>query len=118
MQISSLPNIQNVVGRSQAFFSTNSLTEEASANGRMCSLLLDETAEQFKESVRQFAQENIAPHAAKVDASNSFPKAGSCTFSFSPSVCCHNLFPSSHKWMFCEKAIINVKMQRLSNIAK
>jgi hypothetical protein len=66
----------NVVGRGQAFFSTNSLTEEASANGRMCSLLLDETAEQFKESVRQFAQENIAPHAAKVDASNSFPKAG------------------------------------------
>jgi len=64
----------NVVGRGQAFFSTNSLTEEASANGRMCSLLLDETAEQFKESVRQFAQENIAPHAAKVDASNSFPK--------------------------------------------
>ncbi len=46
MQISSLPNIQNVVGRGQAFFSTNSLTEEASANGRMCSLLLDETAEQ------------------------------------------------------------------------
>jgi hypothetical protein len=64
----------NVVGRGQTFFSTNSLTEEASGNGRMCSLLLDETAEQFKESVRQFAQENIAPHAAKVDASNSFPK--------------------------------------------
>ncbi|KAG6550376.1 hypothetical protein Mapa_008339 [Marchantia paleacea] len=37
-------------------------------------LLLDETAEQFKESVRQFAQENIAPHAAKTDLTNSFPK--------------------------------------------
>ncbi|KAH9290553.1 hypothetical protein KI387_034670, partial [Taxus chinensis] len=28
----------------------------------------------FKQSVEQFAQENIAPHAAKVDATNSFPK--------------------------------------------
>ncbi|BBN20030.1 isovaleryl-CoA dehydrogenase [Marchantia polymorpha subsp. ruderalis] len=37
-------------------------------------LLLDETAEQFKDSVRQFAQENIAPHAAKTDLTNSFPK--------------------------------------------
>ncbi|KAL2610127.1 hypothetical protein R1flu_028700 [Riccia fluitans] len=37
-------------------------------------LLQDETAEQFKESVRQFAQENIAPHAAKTDHTNSFPK--------------------------------------------
>ncbi|GLJ36525.1 hypothetical protein SUGI_0733830 [Cryptomeria japonica] len=38
------------------------------------SLLLDETQIQFKQSVEQFAQENIAPHAAKVDATNSFPK--------------------------------------------
>lgn len=29
---------------------------------------------QFKESVTQFAQENIAPHAAKVDVTNHFPK--------------------------------------------
>lgn len=29
---------------------------------------------QFKESVAQFAQENIAPHAAKVDVTNYFPK--------------------------------------------
>ncbi|KAL6003361.1 hypothetical protein ACLOJK_023584, partial [Asimina triloba] len=28
----------------------------------------------FKESVAQFAQENIAPHAAKIDATNNFPK--------------------------------------------
>lgn len=31
---------------------------------------------QFKESVRQFAQENIAPHAAAIDARNSFPEVG------------------------------------------
>eukprot|EP01018_Ginkgo_biloba_P022582 Gb_13031 [translate_table: standard] len=38
------------------------------------SLLFDETQQQFKESVAQFAQENIAPHAVKVDATNYFPK--------------------------------------------
>ncbi|CAA7398187.1 unnamed protein product [Spirodela intermedia] len=38
------------------------------------SLLFDDTQEQFKESVAQFAQESIAPHAAKVDATNNFPK--------------------------------------------
>ncbi|KAG0500816.1 hypothetical protein HPP92_000888 [Vanilla planifolia] len=38
------------------------------------SLLFDDTQKQFKESVRQFAQENIAPHAAKVDATNQVPK--------------------------------------------
>ncbi|KAL3678355.1 hypothetical protein R1sor_021311 [Riccia sorocarpa] len=37
-------------------------------------LLLDETAEEFKESVRQFAQKNIAPHATKTDHMNTFPK--------------------------------------------
>ncbi|KAJ7296898.1 hypothetical protein O6H91_Y093300 [Diphasiastrum complanatum] len=36
--------------------------------------ILDETALQFKDSVKQFAQENIAPHAAKIDVTNSFPK--------------------------------------------
>lgn len=29
---------------------------------------------QFKESVAQFAQENIALHASKIDQTNSFPK--------------------------------------------
>ena len=29
---------------------------------------------QFKESVAQFARENIAPHAAKIDQNNSFPQ--------------------------------------------
>lgn len=29
---------------------------------------------QFKESVAQFAQENIAPHASAIDRSNHFPK--------------------------------------------
>ncbi|CAN6470840.1 unnamed protein product [Victoria cruziana] len=38
------------------------------------SLLFDETQQQFKESVSRFAQENIAPHAAKVDTTNNFPK--------------------------------------------
>jgi isovaleryl-CoA dehydrogenase len=29
---------------------------------------------QFKESVHRFAQEHIAPHAARIDSSNYFPK--------------------------------------------
>ncbi|XP_042418057.1 isovaleryl-CoA dehydrogenase, mitochondrial [Zingiber officinale] len=47
------------------------------SNRRACfstSLLFDDTQKQFKESVDQFAQENIAPHAAKIDATNHFPK--------------------------------------------
>ncbi|XP_024521280.1 isovaleryl-CoA dehydrogenase, mitochondrial isoform X2 [Selaginella moellendorffii] len=35
---------------------------------------LDETAAQFKKSVQHFAAEHIAPHAATIDATNSFPK--------------------------------------------
>ncbi|KAL4189208.1 hypothetical protein AMTRI_Chr08g164360 [Amborella trichopoda] len=38
------------------------------------SALFDDTQKQFKESVAQFAQENIAPHASKIDATNNFPK--------------------------------------------
>ncbi|KAM6597963.1 hypothetical protein CsatA_008487 [Cannabis sativa] len=38
------------------------------------SLLFDDTQIQFKESVSQFAQEKIAPHASKIDQTNSFPK--------------------------------------------
>ncbi|KAK7826372.1 2-methylacyl-coa dehydrogenase [Quercus suber] len=37
-------------------------------------LLFDDTQIQFKESVTQFAQENIAPHASKIDQTNSFPQ--------------------------------------------
>lgn len=32
---------------------------------------------QFKESVAQFAQENIAPHASKIDRTDSFPEVHS-----------------------------------------
>lgn len=35
---------------------------------------------QFKESVAQFAQENIAPHASKIDKANSFPKVVQCSY--------------------------------------
>lgn len=38
------------------------------------SLLVDDTQIQFKESVAQFAQENIAPHAEKIDKTNYFPE--------------------------------------------
>ncbi|MFS7956692.1 putative isovaleryl-CoA dehydrogenase [Helianthus anomalus] len=38
------------------------------------SMLFDDTQIQFKESVAQFAQEHIAPHASKIDAANNFPK--------------------------------------------
>ncbi|XP_074357347.1 isovaleryl-CoA dehydrogenase, mitochondrial-like isoform X2 [Apium graveolens] len=38
------------------------------------SMLFDETQIQFKESVAQFAQENIAPHASKIDRTDSFPE--------------------------------------------
>lgn len=46
---------------SAAYFSTSSF-------------LFDDTHKQFKESVSQFAQENIAPHAATLDATNHVPK--------------------------------------------
>lgn len=38
------------------------------------SLLFDDTQKQFKESVAQFAQENIAPHSEKIDKTNYFPQ--------------------------------------------
>ncbi|KAJ6691590.1 ACYL-COA DEHYDROGENASE [Salix purpurea] len=38
------------------------------------SLLFDDTQLQFKESVSQFTQENIAPFASTIDQSNYFPK--------------------------------------------
>lgn len=56
---------------SRRMSTSTAVMEEGNGGGR--SLLLDDTAEQFKESVRQFAQENIAPHAAAIDHSNTFP---------------------------------------------
>ncbi|XP_052624575.1 isovaleryl-CoA dehydrogenase, mitochondrial-like isoform X1 [Lactuca sativa] len=38
------------------------------------SLLFDETQIRFKEGVQQFAQEKIAPHADKIDKTDSFPE--------------------------------------------
>ncbi|KAL9997651.1 putative isovaleryl-CoA dehydrogenase [Helianthus debilis subsp. tardiflorus] len=38
------------------------------------SMLFDDTQIQFKESVAQFAQEHIAPHASNIDTMNNFPK--------------------------------------------
>ncbi|OAY82233.1 Isovaleryl-CoA dehydrogenase, mitochondrial [Ananas comosus] len=48
--------------------------QSASAAPFSTSLLFDDTQKQFKESVHQFARESIAPHAAKIDATNQFPK--------------------------------------------
>lgn len=42
--------------------------------GFTTSLLFDDTQKQFKESIAQFAQENIAPHAEKIDRTNYFPE--------------------------------------------
>ncbi|KAK1320492.1 hypothetical protein QJS10_CPA03g01305 [Acorus calamus] len=38
------------------------------------SLIFDDTQRQFKESVSQFAQDVIAPHATNIDATNHFPQ--------------------------------------------
>ena len=35
---------------------------------------LDDAAESFRESVHEFAQKQVAPHAAEIDATNAFPK--------------------------------------------
>ncbi|XP_019413615.1 PREDICTED: isovaleryl-CoA dehydrogenase, mitochondrial isoform X2 [Lupinus angustifolius] len=50
------------------------ITKPHSAAAFSTSLLFDETQIQFKESVSQFASENIAPHASKIDHTNYFPK--------------------------------------------
>ncbi|GAB4825441.1 hypothetical protein Ancab_008314 [Ancistrocladus abbreviatus] len=50
------------------------LTKEIQRAAFSTSLLFDDTQKQFKESVAQFAQENIALHAAKIDKTNFFPK--------------------------------------------
>ncbi|KAI9193997.1 hypothetical protein LWI28_014777 [Acer negundo] len=62
----------------QRLFAARSLftknNKHSAASFTTSSLLFDETQLQFKQSVEQFAQENIAPHAAKIDRTDSFPK--------------------------------------------
>ncbi|XP_040994794.1 isovaleryl-CoA dehydrogenase, mitochondrial isoform X1 [Juglans microcarpa x Juglans regia] len=63
----------------QRLFSKRSLCASVFRGKRQCAsfstaLLFDDTQIQFKESVAQFAQENIAPHASKIDQTNYFPK--------------------------------------------
>uniref|UniRef100_A0A7I4BBN8 Isovaleryl-CoA dehydrogenase, mitochondrial n=1 Tax=Physcomitrium patens TaxID=3218 RepID=A0A7I4BBN8_PHYPA len=60
-----------IIFASRPMSTSTAIMEEGMGSGR--SLLLDDTAEQFKESVRHFSQENIAPHAAAIDHNNSFP---------------------------------------------
>uniref|UniRef100_A0A803M7Y1 Isovaleryl-CoA dehydrogenase, mitochondrial n=1 Tax=Chenopodium quinoa TaxID=63459 RepID=A0A803M7Y1_CHEQI len=54
-----------------SFFISRNSTQSAAFS---TALLFDDTQIQFKESVAQFAQENIAPHAEKIDKTNYFPK--------------------------------------------
>ncbi|CAK9174402.1 unnamed protein product [Ilex paraguariensis] len=61
------------------FFAVRSLTsalfrKETQRAAFSTSLLFDDTQIQFKESVSQFARENIAPHASKIDRTNYFPE--------------------------------------------
>ncbi|PWA49078.1 isovaleryl-CoA dehydrogenase [Artemisia annua] len=63
--------------RSRAITSALSATNVISLQRCMLfstSMLFDDTQIQFKESVTQFAQEHIAPHATKIDKTNSFPE--------------------------------------------
>lgn len=58
-------------GRSLSVVLSSNRTQHA---GFTTSLLFDDTQKQFKESIAQFAQENIAPHAEKIDRTNYFPE--------------------------------------------
>ncbi|CAH8267509.1 unnamed protein product [Arabidopsis lyrata] len=64
----------------QRFFSAKSIlgyvvkTRRRSFSSRSSCLLFDDTQLQFKESVSKFAQDIIAPHAERIDKTNSFPK--------------------------------------------
>ena len=44
------------------------------AEANELSSALDDAAESFRESVHEFAQKQVAPHAAEIDATNTFPK--------------------------------------------
>ncbi|KAJ8751591.1 hypothetical protein K2173_016840 [Erythroxylum novogranatense] len=68
--------MQRTVGVVTRFLSNSSVvrkeaTRRASSSS---SFLFDDTQLQFKESVNQFSQENIAPHASNIDHTNYFPK--------------------------------------------
>ncbi|BBH04939.1 isovaleryl-CoA-dehydrogenase [Prunus dulcis] len=63
----------------QRLFAARSQCSAIFKNRRKCAsfstaLLFDDTQIQFKESVSQFAQEHIAPHASKIDHTNYFPQ--------------------------------------------
>ncbi|EOA25771.1 hypothetical protein CARUB_v10019133mg [Capsella rubella] len=64
----------------QRFFAARSILGNAVKTRMRCfsslssSLLFDDTQLQFKESVSKFAQDVIAPHAERIDKTNSFPK--------------------------------------------
>ncbi|KAG9156658.1 hypothetical protein Leryth_006636 [Lithospermum erythrorhizon] len=49
-------------------------TKALCASSFSTSVILDDTHKQFRESVAQFAQENIAPHASDFDKTNSIPR--------------------------------------------
>ncbi|KAF7134716.1 hypothetical protein RHSIM_Rhsim08G0043300 [Rhododendron simsii] len=67
------------LGRMQRLRSVRYLTsfligKETQRASFSSSLLFDDTQIQFKESVAQFAQENIAPHASRIDQTNYLPE--------------------------------------------
>ncbi|PON80420.1 Cyclohexanecarboxyl-CoA dehydrogenase [Trema orientale] len=64
--------MQRVLGASSRWVSSFSRQRQIASFST--SLLFDDTQVQFKESVAQFAQEKIAPHASKIDQANSFPQ--------------------------------------------
>ncbi|PON35301.1 Cyclohexanecarboxyl-CoA dehydrogenase [Parasponia andersonii] len=64
--------MQRVLGASSRWVS--SFGRQRQIASFSTSLLFDDTQVQFKESVSQFAQEKIAPHASKIDQTNSFPQ--------------------------------------------
>ncbi|GAY38313.1 hypothetical protein CUMW_035740 [Citrus unshiu] len=66
--------MQRLLGARSLCASFFTKKQKHSAAFSSTSLLFDDTQLQFKESVGQFARENIAPRAAKIDQSNSFPQ--------------------------------------------
>ncbi|KDO73191.1 hypothetical protein CISIN_1g014993mg [Citrus sinensis] len=66
--------MQRLLGARSLCASFFTKKQKHSAAFSSTSLLFDDTQLQFKESVGQFARENIAPRAANIDQSNSFPQ--------------------------------------------
>ncbi|KAK2968973.1 hypothetical protein RJ640_012427 [Escallonia rubra] len=70
-----MQRLRSVRSLSAALFRNGESRRAAAAAASFStSLLFDDTQIQFKESVAQFAQENIAPHASSIDRTNYFPK--------------------------------------------